>query len=225
MFNILVVEDDLHTSKLLCAILKHNGFQAYTAFDGLEVIDKMEQQHVDLVVVDLMMPRMDGFKLTEHLRQVWGDLPIMMVTAKQEPVDKKQGFLAGTDDYMTKPIDEEEFILRIKALLRRAKIATEHQLIVGNTTFDYDALTVSYQQKIVTLPQKEFYILFKLLSYPGKIFTRLQLMEEFWGVDYESDHHTLNVHMSRIRTKLMDNEDFEIITVRGLGYKAVRNDA
>ncbi|MGR7911420.1 response regulator transcription factor [Lysinibacillus capsici] len=225
MFNILIVEDDFNTRKLMYAILKHNGFQPYTACDGLEALDIMEQQHLDLVVVDLMMPRLDGYKLTEHIRTIWGEIPIMMVTARHEPIDKKQGFLAGTDDYMTKPVDEEEFILRIKALLRRAKIAKEHQLIVGNTVFNYNALTVSYKNKIVTLPQKEFYLLFKLLSFPNLIFTRIQLMEEFWGIDYESDHHTLNVHISRLRKKFSDNSDFEIITVRGLGYKAVKKDA
>jgi two-component system OmpR family response regulator len=222
MFNILVVEDDLHIRKLMCAVLKHNGFNPFTASDGLEALAKMEQQQFDLVVVDLMMPRLDGYKLTEHIRSIWGNMPIMMVTAKQEPIDKKRGFSAGTDDYMTKPVNEEEFILRIKALLRRAKIATEHQLIVGRTVFNYHALTVSYRDKVVSLPQKEFYLVFKLLSYPNMIFTRLQLMEEFWGMEYEADNHTLNVHISRLRTKFSDNGDFDIVTVRGLGYKAVK---
>jgi two-component system OmpR family response regulator len=222
VFKILVVEDDTNTRKLMCAVLKQNGFETYAAEDGIAALHLMEKQHVDLVVLDLMMPNMDGYELTRQLRLSWGNLPILMVTAKQEPKDKKKGFLAGTDDYMTKPVDEEEMVLRIKALLRRAQIASDHKLTIGKVVLDYDALTVSREDTVITLPQKEFYLLFKLLSYPNMIFTRLQLMDEIWGLESETDDHTLNVHINRLRDRFGDWQEFEIVTVRGLGYKAVK---
>ncbi|WMT43235.1 response regulator transcription factor [Paenibacillus sp. D2_2] len=222
MLKILVVEDDTNSRKLMCAVLKQNGFETYWAEDGIIALHLMEQQHIDLVVLDLMMPNMDGYELTRQLRLSWENLPILMVTAKQEPKDKRKGFLVGTDDYMTKPVDEQEMVLRIKALLRRANIASEHKLTVDKVVLDYDALTVSREDKVITLPQKEFYLLFKLLSYPNMIFTRLQLMDEIWGVESETDDHTLNVHINRLRDRFRDWSEFEIITVRGLGYKAVK---
>lgn len=165
---------------------------------------------------------MNGYQLCEELRSAGDNIPILMVTAADDIKDKHNGFLAGTDDYMTKPFDVQELLLRIKALLRRAQIASEHRLVVGETTLDYNALTVTSGDVQTSLPQKEFYLLFKLLSYPNKIFTRLQLLEEIWGPDTETDDHTLNVHINRLRDKFRDNPDFEIVTVRGLGYKAVR---
>ncbi|SLK36010.1 Mycobacterial persistence regulator MrpA (two component response transcriptional regulatory protein) [Mycobacteroides abscessus subsp. abscessus] len=222
MFKILVVEDDTNTRKLMCAVLKQYGYQTHDASDGIEALRVMEKEHVDLVVLDLMMPKMDGYELTRQLRQTWETLPILMVTAKQEPTDKRKGFLVGTDDYMTKPVDEEEMVLRIKALLRRAKIANEHKLIAGKTVLDYDALTVSRGDLVITLPPKEFFLLFKLLSYPNMIFTRIQLMDEIWGMESETDDRTLNVHINRLRERLRDIPEFEIVTVRGLGYKAVK---
>lgn len=222
MLKILVVEDDTNTRKLMCAVLKQNGFETYGAEDGIAALHLMDKQHIDLVVLDLMMPNMDGYELTRQLRLSWKNLPILMVTAKQEPKDKRQGFLVGTDDYMTKPVDEQEMVLRIKALLRRAQIANEHKLTVGKVVLDYDALTVSREDKVMTLPQKEFYLLFKLLSYPNMIFTRLQLMDEIWGMESETEDHTLNVHINRLRDKFRDWPEFEIVTVRGLGYKAVK---
>jgi DNA-binding response OmpR family regulator len=182
----------------------------------------MDRQQVDLVILDVIMPNLDGYELTKQLRIVWKNLPILMVTAKQEPKDKREGFLAGTDDYMTKPVDEEEMILRIRALLRRAQIVSEHRLNIGAVTLDYDALTVSRGGEATTLPQKEFHLLFKLLFYPDTIYTRLQLMDEIWGMDSETDDHTLNVHINRLRERFRDWPEFEIVTVRGLGYKAVR---
>jgi len=169
-----------------------------------------------------MMPRMDGFEFTQVLRQSGCNIPILMVTAKQSPVDKRKGFILGTDDYMTKPIDEEEMVLRVGALLRRSKIASERKLTVGDTALHYDSLTVSTSDEAeLELPQKEFMLLFKLLSYPGKIFTRRQLMDEIWDMESESDERTVDVHISRLRDRFRNNNDFEIITVRGLGYKAV----
>ena len=222
MFKILVVEDDTNTRKLMCAVLKQNGFETYGAEDGIAALDLMDKQHVDLVVLDLMMPRMDGYELTRQIRRTWPTLPLLMVTAKQEPKDKHAGFLAGTDDYMIKPVDEQEMVLRIKALLRRAQIASEHNLFIGEVELNYDSLTVIRKNEFVTLPQKEFYLLFKLLSYPNMIFTRLQLMDEIWGMESQTDDHTLNVHIGRLRDRFRDWPEFEIITVRGLGYKAVK---
>lgn len=221
MFNILVVEDDENTKKLMCAVLRRGGYNTYTAKDGLAALNMMEKQHFDLIVLDLMMPRMDGYQLCEDLRDVGENIPILMVTANQETKDKHKGFLVGTDDYMTKPFDEQEMLFRIKALLRRAQIVSEQKLVVGETTLDYNALTVTRDEKETLLPKKEFYLLFKLVSYPNKIFTRLQLIEEIWGIEKETDDHTLNVHINRLRDKFRYNPDFEIVTVRGLGYKVV----
>lgn len=222
MFKILVVEDDTNTRKLMCAVFRRNGFDTLQAEDGMAALKIMDQQHVDLVVLDLMMPNLNGYELSKQLRLTWENLPILMVTAKQEPKDKRKGFLAGTDDYMTKPVDEEEMLLRIKALLRRAQIVSEHKLLLGEVTLNYDALTITRENEEIRLPQKEFYLLFKLLSYPNIIFTRLQLMDELWGMETATNDHTLNVHINRLREKFRDWTEFEIVTVRGLGYKAVR---
>lgn len=222
MFKILVVEDDTNVRKLMCAVLRQNGFEAFQAEDGVAALALMDKQHVDLVLLDIMMPNMDGYELTRQIRLTWENMPILMVTAKQEPKDKRKGFLSGTDDYMTKPVDEQEMVLRIKALLRRAQIASDHKLTIGGLVLDYDALTVSRGDERITLPQKEFYLLFKLLSYPNMIFTRLQLMDEIWGMESETDDHTLNVHINRLRERFHDYPEFEIVTVRGLGYKAVK---
>lgn len=222
MLDLLVVEDDVNTQKLMCAVLERGGYNAYVVGNGLEALSMMEERRFDLIVLDLMMPGMDGYQLCEELRSAGDNIPILMVTAAQDIKDKHNGFLVGTDDYMTKPFDEQELLFRIKALLRRAQIASEHKLIIGETALDYNALTVTRGDMQTSLPQKEFYLLFKLLSYPNKIFTRLQLLEEIWGLDTETDDHTLNVHINRLRDKFRDSPDFEIVTVRGLGYKAVK---
>lgn len=222
MFKILVVEDDKNARKLMCAVLRQYGFEPLQAADGDAALAVMENEHIDLAVLDLMMPGMDGFELTRQLRQTWREVPILMVTAKQDPKDKRMGFIAGSDDYMTKPVDEEEMVLRIKALLRRAQIANDRRIYAGDVKLDYDALSVTRGSEMITLPQKEFVLLFKLLSYPNMIFTRLQLMDEIWGPDSQTDDHTLNVHINRLRERFRDFPEFEIVTVRGLGYKAVR---
>lgn len=222
IFKILVVDDDKNTRKLICALLHRHGFETLQAEDGLSALKAMDQYHIDLVVLDLMMPNLNGYELTKQLRHVWENLPIMMVTAKQESMDKRKGFLVGTDDYMTKPFDDEELVLRIKALLRRAQIVSEHKVTFGNVTLDYDSLSVMREKEEVRLPQKEFYLLFKLLSYPNITFTRLQLMDEIWGLDSQTDDRTVNVHINRLREKFRDWTEFEIVTVRGLGYKAVK---
>ena len=221
MFHILVVEDDASTRKLMAAVLTRYGYEPYTAVDGFDALRVLEKSHIDLIVLDVMMPGMDGYALTETLRAAGSDIPILMVTAKESPSDKKHGFLLGTDDYMVKPVDEEEMVLRIAALLRRSRIANERRLTVGRTTLFYDSFTVEGPTGRLELPQKEFLLLFKLLSYPGKIFTRRSLMDEIWDMDSESDERTVDVHISRVRDRFRNSEDFEIVTVRGLGYKAI----
>lgn len=222
MFHILIVEDDKNTRKLMDAIISNDGYKTYTAENGREALEVFDKEHIDLVVLDIMMPEMDGYELTDTLRSCNNNIPILMVSAKQLPEDKKKGFLVGTDDYMTKPIDEEEMLLRIKALLRRSMIINERKLRVGNVVLDYDTLTVSRNDDIKILPQKEFQLLYKLLSYPNKIFTRLQLMDEIWGLESETCVNTLNVHINRLRKKFEDYPEFELVAVRGLGYKAVK---
>lgn len=224
MFSVLVVEDDLSARKLLSAVLKSNGYNTLLSSNGLEALEVLENNHVDLMIIDVMMPKMDGYELTETLRGGGSQTPMLMLSAKQNSADIKQGFIVGIDDYMTKPFDIEELLLRIKALLRRSKIANEHKLTVGNVVLDYNSFTVTTPTGTETLPQKEFLLLFKLLSYPDVVFTRLQLMDEIWGMDAESDDHTVNVHVNRLRTRFADTKDFEIVTIRGLGYKAVRHD-
>ena len=222
MIRVLVVDDDQNTRKLMQAILIRNQYQVILAKDGVEALELMEINQVDLVIVDVMMPRMDGYELTQTLRESWPSLPILMVTAKQTPQDKRQGFIVGTDDYMTKPVDEEEMLLRIQALLRRAKIVSDQQITVGDLILDYTAYTVTNDKQVTTMPQKEFQLLYKLLSYPNVIFTRLQLMDDIWGMESETDDHTLNVHINRLRERFKEEDAFEIVTVRGLGYKAVK---
>jgi DNA-binding response OmpR family regulator len=221
MFNIMIVEDDANQRRLMQMVLEQYGYSVISAVDGIDALEQLDKKHVDLIILDIMMPRMDGFELTETLRQSGCNIPILMVTAKQSPVDKRKGFIIGTDDYMVKPIDEEEMVLRVGALLRRSKIVSERKLSVGSTTLHYDSLTVDASDVTNELPQKEFLLLFKLLSYPGKIFTRRQLMDEIWDMESESDERTVDVHISRLRDRFRAGEDFEISTVRGLGYKAV----
>ncbi len=222
MFRILVADDDKNTRMLLKAILEAENYSVVTAENGEEALAALDENHIDLAVLDVMMPKMDGYTFTRPLRQNDNNLPILMVSAKQLPGDKKQGFLVGTDDYMVKPIDEEELLLRIKALLRRARIASERRIVLGDVVLDYDALTVSRQGQVQELPQKEFLLLYKLLSYPGKIFTRIQLMDEIWGADSETGWETVTVHIARLRKRFEGWSEFEIVSVRGLGYKAVK---
>lgn len=222
MFQILVVDDDKNTRRLLRAVLESERYTVFTASGGEEALAVMDREHVDLVILDIMMPQMDGYALTSLLRSSNLELPILMVTAKQLPEDRKQGFLVGTDDYMTKPIDEEELLLRIKALLRRARIASERRIVIGDVELDYDTMTVTRGDEVQVLPQKEFLLLFKLLSYPGKIFTRIQLMDEIWGNESETGWETVTVHIGRLRKRFEGWEEFQLQSVRGLGYRAVK---
>ncbi len=224
MFNILVVDDDKHTRMLLRAILQNANYTVTTANNGEEALAILDQKHIDLVVLDIMMPKMDGYEFTKILRDGNSTLPILMVTAKILPADEKQGFLVGTDDYITKPIDAEKLLFRIKALLRRAQIVNDQKIIIGDVTLDYNALTVTRKDEVQELPQKEFLLLYKLLSYPGQIFTRIQLMDEIWGSDSETGWETVTVHIGRLRKRFEGWNEFEIETVRGLGYKAVKHE-
>ena len=223
MFRILVVDDDKNIRLFLKAVLENANYSVSIATNGIEALEVMDKEHIDLVVLDVMMPKMDGYELTKTLRESQNNLPILMISAKQLPQDKHRGFLAGTDDYITKPIDDEEMLYRIKALLRRAKIANEHKIFVGDVVLDYDSLSVSKGNEVIELPQKEFMLLFKLLSYPGKIFTRIQLMDEIWGAETETGWETVTVHIGRLRKRFEGWDEFEIVAVRGLGYKAVKH--
>lgn len=222
MNSILVVEDDRHVRRLLEAVLKRESYDVFTAEDGYKALDILGIQHIDLIVLDIMMPNMDGYEFVAELRAAGNQIPILMVTAKHLPEDKKKGFRLGTDDYMTKPVDTEEMLLRIQALLRRSQIANSRKLTVGKVVLDYEALTVTREDEKQTLPQKEFYLLYKLLSYPDRIFTRIQLMDEIWGMNNESVDTTVNVHINRLRKRFEHYPDFELMSVRGLGYKAVK---
>ena len=224
MFQIMVVDDDKNTRLFLKAVLEAENYTVLTAENGEDALALMDCNHVDLVVLDIMMPKMDGYEFTRALRESNNNLPILMVSAKQLPSDKKHGFMVGTDDYMTKPMDEEEMLWRIKALLRRARIASERRIVLGDVVLDYDSLTVSRKGETQELPQKEFMLLYKLLSYPGKIFTRIQLMDEIWGADSETGWETVTVHIGRLRKRFEGWNEFEIVSVRGLGYKAVKKE-
>ena len=219
MFQIMVVEDDTNTRRLMETVLKQHGYQPILACDGVEALEKMESRHVDLIVLDLMMPRMDGYEFTRTLRDSGSDIPILMVTAKETPQDKKKGFIIGTDDYMVKPVNVNEMVLRVGALLRRAQMIHERRIVIGGTVFECDLFTVTSDGSQTVLPQKEFMLLYKLASFPGRIFTRQQLMDEIWGYDSESDMHTVDVHIGRLRERFRSNPDFSLVTVRGVGYK------
>lgn len=222
MFNILVVEDNKDLRELFVATLTNAGFNCFQAADGEEALEIFDKEYVDLMIADIMMPVMDGFELTETLRKADFSLPVLMVTAKEGYEALERGFNSGTDDFMVKPVNLDELIIRVKALLRRAKIASENKITVGKTVLDYASMTVTANGKEIYLPKKEFMLLYKFLSYPGKIFTRQQLMDEIWGMDSETDDRTINTHINRLRERFADCDDFVITTIRGLGYRAVK---
>ncbi len=223
MFNILVVEDDKNLRKLITTCLRREQYKTYEATNGVEALEVLDTNYIDLIVTDIMMPKMDGYELVRELRNAKFNTPILLITAKSTINDKKEGFYLGADDYMVKPIDIEELSLRVKALLKRAKLTAEQKIKIGKLVINYNQLSVVREDKIYTLAQKEFYLLYKLLSNPDKIFTRQELMEEIWGLENESDYRTVDVHIKRIREKLADVNEFEIVTVRGIGYKSIIN--
>lgn len=222
MFNILVVEHNLDLRELFVTTINNAGYRAFGATDGLDALNLMDNTHIDLIVADIMMPKMSGYELTKELRSLGNSIPILMVTAKDDYDSLQKGFSFGADDYMIKPVNVNELLLRIQALLRRARINSEKKIVIGSTIIDYESMTVKYNDDDIVLPLKEFNLLFKLLSFPGKIFTRQQLMDEIWGMDSETDDRTINTHINRLRERFSNNQDFEIVTIRGLGYKAVK---
>ena len=224
MFTILVVEDDDSLNKMICAKLNKEQYKAIPAYDGEEALAVMDKEHVDLIISDVMMPKMDGYELTRLLRDTNYYLPILMITAKGQLEDMEKGFVAGTDDYMIKPVNLKEMVLRVKALLRRAQLENKKHIRIGNTELDYAGLTVTANGETHEMPPKEFYLLFKMLNNPNKIFTRMELLDEIWGVDSDTDERNVDAHIKKLRRKFEGVSDFEIITVRGLGYKAVFKD-
>ena len=220
MFRILIAEDDPSTARLLCAIVKRAGYEPLIAADGVQALEMLDHNHIDLLLCDVMMPRMDGYTLVQTLRDQGNGIPVLLLTAKQSFEDKRRGFSSGVDDYMTKPVNYEELTWRINALLRRAHIASERRIVIGPVVLDSSTYTVSRGEQVLELPKKEFELLYKLLSYPGQIFTRNQLLDDIWGFDSESGEDTVKTHISRLRNKLRSIEEFRIITIKGLGYKA-----
>lgn len=221
MFNILVAEDDASACRLMCEVLRQAGYQPFPAGNGAQALALMEHRHIDLAVVDLTMPQMDGLTFTRTVREGGSSLPILMVTARVAQADKREGFRAGTDDYMVKPVDEEEMLWRIEALLRRSRSAAEQRLTVGGTVLDYRAMSATCGGKPVPLSAKEFQLLYKLLSYPETVLTKRQLIDELWDLDSDVDEHTVEVHISRLREKFRGCPDFHIRTIRGFGYMAL----
>ncbi len=224
MFRILVAEDDEQLRHLFCRVLSRNGFTAIPAVDGQDALEIMEKEYVDLVVSDIMMPRLDGYDLVRALRDSGDRIPVLMITAKDSFQDMQHGFLSGADDYMVKPINVNELVLRVHALLRRAQLVAQRQLQIGGSTLVYDSLSVKRGGEEIFLPQKEFQLLYKLISSPGQIFTRQQLMDDIWGYDSRTEPRTVDVHINRLRDRFRDSGDFEIMTVRGVGYKAVKKE-
>ena len=222
MVKILVVDDDKNIRKLMTVVLSNEGFAVLSASDGKKALEIMDKEMVDMVIVDIMMPNLDGYEFTETVRAINDKLPIIMLSAKQLAEDRKKGFVAGIDDFMVKPVDTEELVLHIRALLRRAKINSEGKIVIGDVIIDSESLTVKRGQETQILPQKEFQLLYKLLSYPDKIFTRIQLMDEIWGMDTDTGWETVTVHIARLRKRFENYDEFEIRSVRGLGYKAVK---
>lgn len=222
MFKILIAEDDRELRQLFEHVLVKNGFLVTGVSNGREALDALDESYYDLIISDIMMPEMDGYALAESLRQAGHLLPILMITAKTDFDDMRQGFLSGTDDYMVKPVNVNEMVLRVGALLRRAQMINERRLTMGATVMECDSLTVLVDGEATILPQKEFMLLYKMASFPGRIFTRQQLMDEIWGYDSESDTHTVDVHIGRLRDRFRDSADFRIVTMRGVGYKVVK---
>ena len=222
MFRILIVEDDGEVRQLFERVLVKNGYTAIGVSDGKEALEYLSHDYVDLVISDIMMPVMDGYALVRQLREVGNTTPVLMITAKDAFDDMRLGFQSGVDDYMVKPINVNEMVLRVQALLRRAQMINDRRQTIGDTVMECDSLTVTATGESMILPQKEFMLLYKMAAYPGKIFTRQQLMDEIWGYDSESDTHTVDVHIGRLRDRFRDNKDFKIVTIRGVGYKVVK---
>ncbi len=222
MFRILIVEDDTELRQLFQKVLTKHGYSVLGAGDGSEALSVLDREYVDLIISDIMMPEMDGYELVRVLRESGSKIPVLMITAKEAFDDMRLGFFSGTDDYMVKPVNVNEMVLRVGALLRRAQMINDRRLSIGGTEMEYDSLQLSFGKEKQVLPQKEFMLLYKMASYPGKIFTRQQIMDEIWGYDSETDAHTVDVHIGRLRERLRENPDLTIETIRGVGYKVVK---
>ncbi len=222
MFKVLIAEDDADLRQLFQHVLIQNGYYVKGVANGQEGLDAFENEKFDIVISDIMMPIMDGYTFVRTLRESGNNIPVLMITAKDAFNDMYMGFHSGTDDYMVKPININEMVLRVSALLRRAQMINERKQIIGSTILEYDSFTVISNGESVVLPQKEFNLLYKMASYPGRIFTRQQLMDDIWGYDTESDAHTVEVHIGKLRERFRDNSDFKIETIRGVGYKVVK---
>ena len=222
MLKILIAEDDRELRQLFGHVLTKNGYAVREVSDGQEALETLRTDYFDLIISDIMMPRVDGYELVRRLREEGSQTPVLMITAKDAFDDMRQGFQSGTDDYMVKPVNVNEMVLRVSALLRRAQMVHERRQTIGTTVLECDSLTVTTGEESFNLPQKEFMLLYKMASYPGRIFTRQQLMDEIWGYDSDSDTHTVDVHIGRLRDRFRDNGDFKIVTIRGVGYKVVR---
>ena len=220
--RLLIAEDEKSLSRALAAILTRNNYSVDTVYDGEAALEYLEATNYDGLILDVMMPKMDGYELVRSIRESGSSIPIMMITAKDAFDDMRLGFLSGSDDYMVKPINIGEMVLRVSALLRRAQMASERRQVIGGTVMECDSLSVTVDGESMVLPQKEFMLLYKMAAYPGKIFTRQQLMDDIWGYDSDSDSHTVDVHIGRLRERFRDNPDFHIVTMRGVGYKVVK---
>ncbi len=222
MLKILIAEDDRELRRLFAHVLMKHSFGVKEVANGQEALDALENEYFDLIISDIMMPVLDGYALVKALREAGNTIPVLMITAKDAFDDMRQGFQSGTDDYMVKPVNVNEMVLRVQALLRRAQMINERKQTMGGTVMEYDTFTVTWDGNSMVLPQKEFLLLYKMASYPGRIFTRQQLMDEVWGYDSDSDTHTVDVHIGRLRDRFRDNPDFKIVTMRGVGYKVVK---
>lgn len=222
MLKILIVEDDRELRQLFGHVLIKNGYTVKEVSNGREALDALDTDYYDLMISDIMMPQMDGFELVRSLRNAGNMIPVLMITAREAFNDMRVGFQSGTDDYMVKPVNVNEMLLRVSALLRRAQMINERRQVLGNTVLECDSLTVTTEAGSMVLPQKEFMLLYKMISFPGRIFTRQQLMDDIWGYDTDSDTHTVDVHIGRLRDKFKDNTDFKIVTMRGVGYKVTK---
>ena len=222
MLKILIVEDDRELRRLFAHVLIKNGYTVKEVGNGKEALENIDAEYFDLIISDIMMPVMDGYELVRLLREQGNTTPVLMITAKDAFDDMRRGFLSGTDDYLVKPINVNEMVLRVQALLRRAQMINERKQTIGNTVLECDTFTVTTEGSSMVLPQKEFMLLYKMASFPGRIFTRQQLMDDVWGYDTESDTHTIDVHIGRLRERFKDNKDFKIVTMRGVGYKVMK---
>lgn len=222
MLKILIAEDDRELRRLFAHVLIKNGYNIKEVTNGKEALDAMDVDYYDLIISDIMMPVMDGYEFVRMLRDTGNNTPVLMITARDAFDDMRLGFLSGSDDYMIKPVNVNEMVLRVQALLRRAQMINERKQSIGNTVLECDTLTVTSEDGSIILPQKEFMLLYKMASYPGRIFTRQQLMDDVWGYDSDSATHTVDVHIGRLRERFKENKDFKIVTMRGVGYKVVK---